>query len=34
MKGNRKMWGYCDAIKDGDPEGLWGKNGVEYRGKQ
>ena len=26
MKGNKKMWGYCNEIKAGDPEGLWGSS--------
>jgi hypothetical protein len=34
MKGNKKMWGYCPEIKEGDSEGLWGEKGIAYRGKQ
>ena len=34
MKGQRRMWGYCNEVKKGDDEGLWGPNGIMYRGKQ
>jgi hypothetical protein len=34
MKGNRKMWGYCNEVKCGDPERLNDKKGIGYRGKQ
>jgi len=33
MKGRRKMWGFCDEIAKGSPEGLWGPKGIGYRGK-
>ena len=34
MKGQRRMWGYCNEVKKGDDEGLWGPKGIMYRGKQ
>jgi len=30
-----KRWDFCDSeIEAGNPEGLWGNRGVDYRGKQ
>jgi len=32
MKGSRRMWGYCNEVEKGNPEGLWKPKGIGYRG--